>query len=46
MHPVGAAESEIQDIGGEALEGSGFEAEDLSIAFESHPTSTEEGLKQ
>jgi hypothetical protein len=46
MYPARAAEPEIQEIGGEPLEGSGFEPENSSIAFESHPPSTEEGLNQ
>ena len=36
MNPSNTSEPEIQEIGGEPLEGSGFEAENPSTAFEPH----------
>lgn len=39
-------EPEFRDIGGEPLEGSGFEFEDPAIDFERDERSEEEGLVQ
>lgn len=44
MYPARTAESEIRGIGGEPLEGSGFETEDQATGFESHERSAEEGV--
>ena len=46
MHPARTAEPEIQEIGGEPLEGSGFETEDPATGFESDERSAEEGINQ
>ena len=41
-----ASEAEIQELGGEPLEGSGFENERSSSAFEQREQRTEEGIGQ
>jgi hypothetical protein len=46
MYPEGTAESEIREIGGEPLEGSGFESEAPATGFESYQPSAKEGLGQ
>jgi hypothetical protein len=46
MYPTRTGEAEIREIGGEPLEGSGFETENPSTAFESHEWSAEEGINQ
>ena len=46
MHPKKTAEPETQEMGGEPLEGSGFEAERPSTGFESRERSAEEGINQ
>ena len=46
MYPARTAEPEIQEIGGEPLEGSGFETEDPATGFESRKRSAEEGINQ
>ena len=46
MYPERTPESEIQEIGGEPLEGSGFETEDPATGFESFERSAEEGINQ
>lgn len=46
MNPSNISEPEIQEIGGEPLEGSGFETENHSTAFESHKRGAEEGIPQ
>jgi hypothetical protein len=37
---------EIREIGGESLEGSGFETDDPATGFESYERSAEEGGRQ
>ena len=46
MYPERTSEPEIREIGGEPLEGSGFESEDPATGFESRERSAEEGLCQ
>ena len=46
MYPGRTAEPEIREIGGEPLEGSGFESEDAATGFESRERSAEEGINQ
>ena len=46
MYPAKIAEPEIREIGGEPLEGSGFETEDPVTGFESRERSAEEGINQ
>jgi hypothetical protein len=46
MYPAKTAEPEIREIGGEPLEGSGFETEDPTTGFESGERSAEEGINQ
>ena len=46
MHPEKTAEPETQEIGGEPLEGSGFETEDPATGFGSRELSAEEGINQ
>ena len=46
MNPQNTSEPEIQEIGGEPLEGSGFENENPSTAFEPHKRAAEEGVPQ
>ena len=46
MYPTRTAEPEIREIGGEPLEGSGFETEDTATGFESRERSAEEGINQ
>ena len=46
MYPAITAKPEIRDIGGEPLEGSGFETEDSATGFESCERSAEEGFNQ
>jgi hypothetical protein len=40
------SEPEIQEIGGEPLEGSGFENENPSTAFDPNKRAAEEGIPQ
>ena len=40
------SEPEIREIGGEPLEGSGFETEDPGTGYELYEPSAEEGLNQ
>ena len=46
MYPAKTAEPEIREIGGEPLEGSGFDGEDPATGFESFQPSAEEGVNQ
>jgi hypothetical protein len=46
MHRERIREREIQELGGEPLEGSGFETEDPKTGSESYERSTEEGFDQ
>jgi hypothetical protein len=46
MYPARTAKPEIQEIGGEPLEGSGFEAEHPATGFESSERSAGEGMNQ
>lgn len=46
MYPARTSEQEIQEIGGEPLEGSGFETEDPTTGSESYERSAEEGFNQ
>jgi len=46
MYPAKTAEPEIQEIGGEPLEGSGFETEHPATGFESNERPAEEGFNQ
>jgi hypothetical protein len=46
MYPARTSESEIREIGGEPLEGSGFETENPATGFESQENSAEEGFDQ
>jgi hypothetical protein len=46
MYPPRTAEPKIREIGGEPLEGSGFETEDPAIGFESRDRSAQEGINQ
>ena len=46
MYPERTSEPEIREIGGEPLEGSGFEAEGPARGFESDERFAEEGLGQ
>jgi hypothetical protein len=46
MYPAITTQPEIRGIGGEPLEGSGFETEDPATGFESHERSAEEGCNQ
>ena len=46
MYPARTAEPEIREIGGEPLEGSGFETEDPETGFESRDRSAKEGIKR
>jgi hypothetical protein len=46
MYPARTAEPEIRKIGGEPLEGSGFETENPATGFESYEGSAEEGINQ
>ncbi len=46
MHPKKTAEPETQEMGGEPLEGSGFETEDPATGFESRERPSEEGINQ
>ncbi len=46
MNPARTAEPEIRELGGEPLEGSGFEAEEPATVFESRERSAEEGINQ
>ncbi len=46
MYPARTTEAEIREIGGEPLEGSGFETEDPATSFESGERSAEEGINQ
>jgi hypothetical protein len=46
MYPERTPESEIREIGGEPLEGSGFEAEEPATGFKPRERSAEEGISQ
>jgi hypothetical protein len=46
MYPAIIFELVIREIGGEPLEGSGFETEDPAIGFESRDRSAQEGINQ
>ncbi len=46
MYPARTAEPEIQEIGGEPLEGSGFETEAPATGFDSYQPSAQEGHNQ
>jgi hypothetical protein len=46
MHPERISEPEIHEIGGEPLEGSGFETESPTTAFEIEERSAREGFSQ
>ena len=46
MYPSRISEPAIREIGGEPLEGPGFEAEDPATGFGSYPPSAEEGVSQ
>jgi len=46
MYPAKTAEPKILEVGGEPLEGSGFETEHSATGFESNEMSAEEGLNQ
>ncbi len=46
MNPARTAEPEIRELGGEPLEGSGFEVEEPATGFESRERSAEEGINQ
>ena len=46
MNPARTAEPEIGELGGEPLEGSGFEAEEQATGFDSHERSAQENLNQ
>jgi hypothetical protein len=46
MYPATIFEPKIREIGGEPLEGSGFETEDPATGFESYERSAEEGFNQ
>jgi hypothetical protein len=46
MCPARTAEPEIREIGGEPLDGSGFETEDPATGFKSYQPSAEEGFNQ
>ena len=46
MYPARTAEAEIREIGGEPLDGSGFESENPVTGFESLERSAEEGINQ
>jgi hypothetical protein len=44
MYPAKTVEPEIREIGGEPLEGSGFDTEEPATGFESVKRSAEEGI--
>jgi hypothetical protein len=46
MRSSTAPRADIREIGGEPLEGSGFEAEEPATSFESRERSAEEGFNQ
>ena len=46
MYPATTIDPEIREIGGEPLEGSGFETEEPATGFESRARSAEEGINQ
>ena len=46
MNPARTAEPEIRELGGEPLEGSGFEADEPATSFEPPERSAEEGINQ
>jgi hypothetical protein len=46
VNPSNISEPEIQEFGGEPLEGSGFENENPSAAFEPHKRTVEEAIPQ
>jgi len=46
MYPERTSESVVREIGGEPLDGSGFETEDPATGFESHQPFAEEGINQ
>ena len=46
MHSANRSDSDIQEIGGEPLEGSGFETENLATGFESYEKSAQGELNQ
>ena len=46
MYPERTAEAEIREIGGEPLEGSGFETQEPTTGFESYQLSAKEGRGQ
>ena len=46
MSPARTAEPEIRELGGEPLDGSGFEAEEPATGFESRERSAEEGMNR
>ena len=46
MYPERTPESEIREIGGEPLEGSGFEAEEPATGFDSRERSAEQDINQ
>ena len=46
MHTAGMSQQEVREIGGEPLEGSGFEGEHPASGFESGESPAEEGFIQ
>jgi hypothetical protein len=46
MYPARTSEPDMEELGGEPLEGSGFENENPATGFESQETFAEEGFDQ